>query len=129
MEWQCPQGLRTSRHLRAATQIPVQPKGPSCTAPVSRARQGFTGLILNTYKSWEGGHGGVEELETCLRGIILKEHRRAKRSLVTLVLNCMRVRKEEGREEARLQRQLEPQDCKLAGLDDMSAWNMESSSG
>lgn len=53
MEWQCPQGLRTSRHLRAATQIPVQPKGPSCTAPVSRARQGFTGLILNTYKSWD----------------------------------------------------------------------------
>jgi hypothetical protein len=51
MEWQCPPGLRTSRHLRAATQIYVQPKGPSCMASLFRARQSFTGLILNTQKS------------------------------------------------------------------------------
>jgi hypothetical protein len=38
--------------------------------------------------------------------LILKEHRKAKRPLVTCVLNCLEVREKEGREEARLQRQL-----------------------
>lgn len=61
--------------------------------------------------------------------IILKEHRRAKGPLVTTVLNCLEVRKKEDKEETRLQRQLEPQDYKLAGPNDLTTWNMESSMG
>lgn len=48
---------------------------------------------------------------------------------MTSVLNYLEVKKKESREEARLQRQLELQDSKLAGLDDLSTWDMESSTG
>ena len=61
--------------------------------------------------------------------IILKEHRRAKGPLVTTVLNWGGKEKKKDKDETRLQRQLEPQDYKLAGPNDLTTWNMESSMG